>query len=114
MDAVLGVLNTIAGIFGRVSGALSSVNNILGNLSAYIFLGGFFGLLFAFLWFLFRYLDKKKLTLPALLFVLFLVIFLGGNLLLISNSTRMIEDFGGQTIETESAESSPSGDEINI
>lgn len=104
MDAVVDVLTRILDVLAKVFGVLrntgatiGSVTDILKNYSVLIFLGGFFGLLLAFLWFFFRYLDKKRLALPAMLFTLFLLIFLGGNLLLIMRDT----DGGSVTIQPE-------------
>lgn len=45
----------------------------------YLFLFGFLGVLYTFLWFFFRYLDRKKLLLPTIAFALFFVVFLGGG-----------------------------------
>lgn len=114
LDTVLGILSTIGGIFGEISAVSSRVMGVLNSMSMYIFLGGFFGLLFAFLWFLFRYLDKKRLTMPVVMFTLFFLIFLGGNLLLISSSRAEAEaQLQAISAETQTAEA-PEGEEVHI
>jgi hypothetical protein len=95
MDAVKGILATVTGVVGPVFGSidrvLSAVVQILTQFSVAIFVAGFVGILFAFLWFLFRYLDKKKITIPALVFTLFFLIFLSGNMLLIARDAKLRE-----------------------
>lgn len=114
MDAVLGVLSTIGGIFRSISGVFSGIMEILTGFGTYIFLAGFIGLLLAFLLFIFRYLDKKRLTLPIVLFALFFVMFLGGNLLLLANEAKSIES-AVQAIGTEVETSeTPGGEDIRI
>jgi len=92
MDAVKGVLSTIGGVLGPIFSVAGKIFLLVGGVleksSVVIFLLGFFGLLFAFLWFLLRYLDKKRLALPAFLFSLFFLIFLSGNLLLITHDMK--------------------------
>ncbi|MBQ9647761.1 MAG: hypothetical protein IJV43_05290 [Oscillospiraceae bacterium] len=100
MGAVLGVLSTVTGV---ISGVLSLVVDILGEFGVLLFIGGFFGLLVAFLWFFFRYLDKKRLTLPTIVFMLFFVIFLGGNILIIAQDART-RDAEPAQIESSAAE----------
>lgn len=66
-----------------VFGILGAVLDALCKFSIWIFLGGFFGVLLTFLWFLFRYLDKKKLFLPVVVFTLCFLVFLSGSILLL-------------------------------
>ena len=116
MDAVKGILAAVLGVVGPVFGAvdriLSAVVQILTQFGVAIFVAGFVGVLFAFLWFLFRYLDKKKLTLPALVFTLFFLIFLSGNMLLIARDAKLREppprEAGEQDAEA-LADAAPSG-----
>ncbi len=93
------VLSTVKGILGTVGAFLGPIFKTIGKLSALamgvlekssvlVFLLGFIGLLFAFLWFLLRYLDKKRVALPALVFSLFFLIFLSGNILLITHDMK--------------------------
>ena len=93
MDAVLGILGTVGGIagpiFGIIGRAFSNLGTVLTKFSIAIFIAGFLGILFAFLWFFFRYLDEKKLTLPAAVFTLFFFVFLSGNLLLIARDAQL-------------------------
>ncbi len=93
MDAVLGTIGTVAGVIGPIFGiigrAFSNMGSILTKFGIAIFLAGFFGILLAFLWFFFRYLDEKKLSLPAAVFTLFFFVFLSGNLLLIARDAQL-------------------------
>lgn len=115
MDAVLGVLSTVGGVFRTISGIFSAIMDVLSGFGTYIFLGGFFGLLLTFLWFIFRYLDKKKLTLPVMVFTLFFAIFLGGNLLMLSKEAKDLESTAQSiSIETEATDTASSGDDIHI
>ena len=88
MDAVKGVLSTVTGVAGPVfhtAGSIfSTAGQVLSKMGTTIFVLGFIGILLTFLWFFFRYLDKKGLTLPTVIFVFFFFIFLSGNLLLIA------------------------------
>ncbi len=92
MDAVLGVLGTVTGVIGPIfsiiGSSFSTVSSILTRFSTAVFMVGFLGLLFTFLWFFFRYLDKKKLTLPAVVFTFFFLVFLSGNVLLIAHDEQ--------------------------
>ena len=91
MDAVLGVLSTIGEIFRMVSGVTSGIMDALRGFGSYIFLAGFFGILLASLWFIFRYIDKQKLTAPAVFFALFFAMLLSGNLLMLSSESKSLE-----------------------
>ena len=97
----MGVLSTgigvISGVFGAIGGFLSLVVDIMGRFGVLLFIGGFFGLLLTFLWFLFRYIDKKRLALPTIFFVLFFVVFLSGNILMIVQDARAKEAASAQT-----------------
>lgn len=103
LETVKGVLSTISGVFETVAQVLGPIFNILGGIftvmgellrrsSALIFLLGFYGLLLAFLWFLFSYLDKKRLTLPVVAFTLAFFLFLSGNLLMIAQDQQAQEE----------------------
>ena len=92
MDAVFSVLKTVAGVVGGVfhaiGAALGLIVEILGEFGVLLFVAGFFGLLMAALWFIFRYIDKKRLTLPTVVFMLFFLLFLGGNVLMLAHDTH--------------------------
>ena len=105
MDAVTGVLGQIGNIFQIVVGVLSAGLDVLLNFSAVLFVGGFIGVLLTFLWFFFKYLDKKSLVLPAIAFTLFFIIFLGGNVLLIAQDVRNSR----QPAEQEATQAVPAG-----
>ena len=96
MDAVMGVLGQIGNVFQIVLGVLSVGLDVLLNFSAVLFVGGFIGVLLTFLWFFFKYLDKKSLVLPAIAFTLFFIIFLGGNVLLIAQDVKNSRQNTGQ------------------
>ena len=76
MDAVLGVLSSVAGV-------VTTILNGIGKYSIYLFLGSFFGLLTAFLWFFFRWLDLRRVALSVIVFFLFFAIFLGSSTMLL-------------------------------
>lgn len=123
MEAVKGVLSTISGylsivsdFFGTVSQFLSPIFKVIGSIftvmgellrrsSALIFLLGFYGLLLAFLWFLFSYLDKKRLTLPVVVFTLAFFLFLGGNLLMIAEDQNAKDSEPAAVTQTVGSES---------
>jgi hypothetical protein len=92
MEAVFGVLSTvlgaIAGFFHMVGDVHELVIKLFGPFGTTFFLFGFFGLLMTFLWFLFRFLDKKRLAMPTVFFTIFFLIFLGGNLLMLSQASQ--------------------------
>ena len=88
MEVLQKVLGIFATVTGAVSGFFSTIVDISGPFGTLIFIAGFVGLLFTFLWFFFRFLDKKRLALPTILFALFFVLFLSGNLLLIAQDAR--------------------------
>ena len=96
MEAVFGVLSTvlgaIAGFFHMVGDVHELVIKLFGPFGTTFFLFGFFGLLMTFLWFLFRFLDKKRLAMPTVFFTIFFLIFLGGNLLMLSQATEAEKD----------------------
>ena len=83
MGAVLGtvgnVLGMVSGVLGTAFGVLAEALELLSQYSAYLFICGFFGVLMAFLWFFFRYLDRKKLVLPTIMFTFFLLVLLGSG-----------------------------------
>ncbi len=95
MDAALGVLggvgSTIGPIFALIGLVFSKVRDVLVNHSVLIFFCGFFGILLTFLWFFFRYLDQKKLSLPTFVFTFFFLMFLSGNLLMIAQDAERRE-----------------------
>ncbi len=88
MDAVKEILHSVGEFLSTaiktVGPYLDSAGDIIEKCRVLVFLLGFFGLLLTFLWFFFRYLDKKRLTMPAVAFTLFFFIFLSGNILMIS------------------------------
>ena len=92
MDSVFGVLSTvlgaIAGFFAMVGDTHELVLDLFSGYGVTFFVLGFFGLLFTFLWFLFRFLDRSRLALPTIVFALFFIIFLSGNLLMLSQETH--------------------------
>lgn len=88
MNAVLTVLDAIAAVLGFFPNTWNMVVDILGPFGLLLFVGGFIGLLITFLWFFFRYLDQKRLVLPALVFTLFFLVFLGGNILMIAHDAH--------------------------
>ncbi|MBO4913815.1 MAG: hypothetical protein J5449_01290 [Oscillospiraceae bacterium] len=138
MEAVKGVLSTISGIFGKVGeifgivsdflkpildvigGVLSVVGEILSRSSALVFLVGFYGLLLAFIWFLFCYLDKKRLTLPVVAFTFAFLVFISGNLMMISNEQKSAKEAKASTqveetvLSQDSASSAESGDDNKV
>ncbi len=119
MGAVKGILASVSGVFAtignflgpvfRVIGSvISAVMDILSRFSTVVFVLGFFGLLFAFLWFILRYLDKKRLSVPTIVFMIFFFIFLSGNILLITQDMKeksAADTPAAQTVETEAAQS---------
>ena len=107
MDAVLGVLGTVGSVLGTVSSIFSSVGEVLSKMGSTIFILGFIGILLTFLWFLFRYLDKKQLTLPTVVFVFFFFVFLSANLLLITQDAKTINAAETQPISAEIASVTP-------
>lgn len=119
MDAVLGILGTVGAvagpIFGLIGKVFSNIGDILSKFSLGIFLAGFFGILLAFLWFFFRYLDEKKLKLPAVMFTLFFIVFLSGNILLIKQDAKAKEEAKRLSVSesaetTEATEAAAGGD----
>ena len=112
MEAALGtafgiltkVLDVLKTVFGNIGAVTSSISAVLHQFSLYVFLGGFLGIMLAFVWFFFRYLDKKKLALPAFLFMMFFVMFLSGNLLLLSDAGEAAENAPVPSTVTETAE----------
>ena len=96
MEAVVGVLSTvlgaIAGFFHTIGDVHELVIELFGPFGVTFFLFGFFGLLMTFLWFVFRFLDKKRLAMPTVFFTIFFLIFLGGNLLMLSQATEPEKD----------------------
>lgn len=85
MAAVFEILSMVT---GTISAVLSLIVDILGQFGIVFFVVGFFGLLGAFLWFFFRFIDKRRLALPAAVFALSFVIFLSGNILLLAQDAR--------------------------
>ena len=87
MGAVLGTVGNVLGmgfgILGTAFGVLADSLDLLGQYSAYLFICGFFGVLMAFLWFFFRYLDRKKLVLPTVMFAFFLILLLGSGAVMV-------------------------------
>ena len=112
MGAVKNILGTVGGFLGPIFAAIgrffSAMGALMEKFSVVIFLLGFIGLLFAFIWFFLRYLDKRRLALPALIFTIFFVIFLSGNVLLISQDAKTKAaakaERDEQTEQTEQAE----------
>ncbi|MBR3561353.1 MAG: hypothetical protein IKN81_07495 [Oscillospiraceae bacterium] len=92
MEAVFGVLSTvlsaIAAFFHMLGNVHALVIELFGSFGVTFFLFGFFGLLMTFLWFLFRFIDKKRLAMPTVFFTIFFLIFLGGNLLMLSQASQ--------------------------
>lgn len=92
MEAVFGVLSTvlgaIAGFFHMVGDVHELIIKLFGPFGTTFFMFGFFGLLMTFLWFLFRFIDKKRLAMPTVFFTIFFLIFLGGNLLMLSQASQ--------------------------
>ncbi|MBQ9460052.1 MAG: hypothetical protein IJU66_09000 [Oscillospiraceae bacterium] len=121
-----GVLNSISGFFSMIGGYLQIVKDfldpflkvadgifsviaeLLSRSSALVFLIGFYGLLLAFLWFLFSYLDKKRLTLPVVVFTLAFFVFLSGNLLMISQEQKSGEESSVQAETVDANAQTPS------
>lgn len=101
MAAVIDALNTVTDI---VTGVTNLIMDILGRFGVLLFIAGFFGILFTFLWFIFRYIDKRRLTLPAIAFTLFFIIFLSGNILMIAQDAR--------TKDAEAAQLETAGEEM--
>lgn len=105
MDAVKGVLGTVVGVAGPIfhtTGTVFSVaGEVLSGMGSTIFVLGFIGILLTFLWFFFRYLDKKQLTLPTVVFIFFFFVFLSGNLLLIAQDTRTVSPPEPRTVGAE-------------
>lgn len=92
MDSVFGVLSTvlgaIAGFFAMVGDTHELVLDLFSGYGVTFFVLGFFGLLFTFLWFLFRFIDQRRLAMPTVFFMIFFLIFLSGNLLMLSHSAE--------------------------
>ena len=122
MGTVLGVLGKIAGtlggVFATVFGVLGLVVGVLTGVRVFLFLGGFFGILGAFLWFFFWYLDRKTLILPTIVFSVFFVVFLCGFSLVIIHSgdeaaaetetaETIVESVGYETAEEAEAAPQP-------
>ena len=103
MDAVFGVLRTASDV---VTGTASLIVELLGRFGVLLFMAGFFGLLFTFLWFIFRYIDKRRLALPTIVFTLFFIVFLSGNILMLAQDAHT-RNAAPERIETEQAELSP-------
>ncbi len=116
MGAVKGIFASVSGLFATVGnflgpifhvigGIFSAIFEILSRFSTVVFVIGFFGLLFAFLWFIMRYLDKKRLSIPTVVFMIFFFIFLSGNILLITQDMKSKSDEtpAAQTAVTETA-----------
>ncbi len=116
MEAVFGVLSTalgaIAGFFHTVGDVHELVIELFGPFGTTFFLFGFFGLLMTFLWFLFRFLDKKRLAMPTVFFTIFFLIFLGGNLLMLSQASRAEQDSAAAA--EQQAEYSPGEDQASV
>lgn len=101
MDAVMGAFGTLGAVFQTVGGIFSAAGDVLSRMGTSIFVLGFIGLLLTFLWFLFRYLDEKRLTLPTMIFVFFFFVFLSANLLLITQDAKTINAAETQSISAE-------------
>lgn len=82
------VLSAVAGFFSMIGDLHTLTVELFGEFGVTFFMIGFFGLLFTFLWFLFRFLDRSRLALPTIVFALFFIIFLSGNLLMLSQETH--------------------------
>ena len=113
MDAVLGVLSKIGDFLLMIASFLTPIFDALAKHSHLIFLMGFYGLLMAFLWFFFWYLDRKKLVLPTIVFSLFFVIFISGTTLLLfrGDEDQSAAASGQETVEIEESESAESGEQ---
>ena len=65
MEAVKNILGTVGGFLGPIFAAIgrffAAASVMMERFSVVIFLLGFFGILFAFVWFFLRYLDKISL-----------------------------------------------------
>ena len=92
MEAVFNVLSSVlgavAGFFTMLGDLHALTIELFAEFGVGFFMFGFFGLLMTFLWFLFRFLDKKRLVFPTIVFTFFFLIFLSGNLLMLSQQTR--------------------------
>lgn len=104
MNVVLNVLDAIAAVLGFFPNTWSLIVDILGPFGLLLFVGGFIGLLITFLWFFFRYLDQKRLVLPALVFTLFFLVFLSGNILMIAHYGHTERNGGIAVSETSGIE----------
>lgn len=100
MDVILKILDAIAAVLGFFPRTWGMIVDVLGPFGLLLFVGGFFGLLIAFLWFFFRYLDQKRLVLPALVFTLFFLVFLSGNLLMIAHNDQSDNNSYGSDISS--------------
>ena len=96
MDALLkiivGVIDKISAFFAGVSAILDVITEALAKIGHPIFMLGFLGILYTFLWFLFRYLDRKKLVLPTVMFAIFFMLLLGGGSLLLFHPVKEATD----------------------
>ncbi len=117
MAAVKNVLSSIGGVLGPILGVIGKIfallTGVLEKFSTVVFLLGFFGLLFAFIWFFLRYLDKKRVALPALVFSLFFLIFLSGNILMITHDMKVkaAESAAEETVDARADTSAITGGE---
>ena len=119
MDAAKGVFDTVTGVAGPIfhtAGSIfSAAGETLSKMGTTIFVLGFIGILLTFLWFLFRYLDKKRLALPTVIFVFFFFVFLSGNLLLIAQDAGTESPPEPRTVGAEiSPAETPSGGETLV
>ena len=112
MDAVKNVLGVVGSVFHTAGGIFSAAGDVLSKMGSTIFVLGFIGILLTFLWFLFRYMDKKQLTLPTVVFVFFFFLFLGGNFLLITEDTKTDSPPETQAVgaQVQSADPLPEGE----
>lgn len=109
MTAAMDAINTGLDV---VTGVTNMVLDLLGRFGVLLFIAGFFGILFTALWFIFRYIDKRRLTLPAFIFTLFFLVFLSGNILMIAQDARTREAEAAQTEAAEQQTETAAGEAV--
>lgn len=115
LGKVGGVFGAVGGVFGGVFGVLGETLDLLGRYGAYLFIAGFFGVLMAFLWFFFRYLDRKRLALPTVLFTFFLVVLLGGGAMMLQHGVPEPEEDAESAAQSIAAEkTAPEGGGVRL